>query len=86
MKLLALVYSVTLASLSIGTHAYDHHDNSAHLRGTIEAIKFLTEDECIPEGGRCRGCEFPCCEGLVCSKDVRGDTVVKGIGKPKSYL
>jgi len=71
MKLLALVYSVvTLASLAIGTHAYDHQDESAHLRGTIEAIKFLTEDkdQCGLEGEYCNGNEHQgtCCSGLYC--------------------
>lgn len=56
MKLLALVYFVvTLATLAIGTHAHDHRDNSAHLRGAFEAINFLSEDNdtCSELGGRC---------------------------------
>jgi len=71
MKLLALIYSaVTLASLTIGTHAYDHQDDSAHLRGAIEAIKFLTEDNdtCSEIGDNCEVVNNldPCCRGSRC--------------------
>jgi len=74
MKLLALIYSaVTLASLTIGTHAYDHHDNSAHLRGAIEAINFLSEDNdtCSELGGPCDTNDpnspgTKCCPGALC--------------------
>jgi len=70
MKLLALVYSVvTLASLAIGTHAYD----SARLRGAIEAINFLTEDNdtCSELGGLCETNDpnspgIKCCPGALC--------------------
>jgi len=65
---------------------YDHQDESAHLRGAIEAINFLTEDndrnECLLEGERCDRSELPCCEGLVCD----GRPCERRICKPKSYL
>jgi len=89
MKLLALVYSVvTLASLATGTHACD----SAHLRGAIEAVNFLTEDNdtCRELNQACwrhpYNGEHNCCPGSNCiytdfidDDDVEGGTCTCGL-------